>query len=121
MSPFIATESVAFFLLLRDVRVHSLSRQRVIQFSSKMSFGVYLIDASLFYKYPLRGSLEFLASRSAPTLVFDVFLITITMYIAFSILEFVRSELFRILKIHLFTKWIVEVVGNGLDRTFHCG
>lgn len=91
--------SISLFIFLVRIDVRNPRLQKIIALFSKLSFGAYLIDTSLFFNYVLRGSFVSLATKHATFAGLLVVLGGIVLFIGFSMMELVRQKLFKILKV----------------------
>ncbi|WP_407420811.1 acyltransferase [Methanobrevibacter sp.] len=91
---------IALFCVFKNINITKSSVISVIKFFTPVCFGVYLIhnNMSLAHFY-FDGRFEFLASMDPISLVIGVILIGLGIFVACSLVDWVRELLFRALKV----------------------
>lgn len=109
VSPTIVISAVALFLCFARLKIKKYIY--LIEFFAPLSFGVYVIH-HFFMDYN-KFNFEFIArARSLPIMVLQIILMAFWLFLGFSLLDWVRIKLFKILKIFDLTK----KVGKKLDN-----
>lgn len=92
----------ALFLMgsLTKLRVKSKPIQKILVFLSPLTFGVYLIHTHhLVFEHLLADSFRFLVERPAIVMLLEVLLASLGIFLVCLVLEALRQQLFRLLRI----------------------
>lgn len=112
-SPFVILAAIGLFCFFSQLQIKHF--KGLIRFLAPLSFSVYLIHFHpLIMKYILSDLLS--AYRAAnPLLMLGSFLVTVWgIYLGCTLIDAVRSYLFRKMKLKLFCEWIVKKLGERL-------
>ena len=100
LSPLYFIGGIALFCVFKNMNITKSFSVSIIKFFAPVCFGVYLIhDNMAFAHYFLDGKFAFLAHMNPILLVIGVILIALGIFVACSLIDWVRELLFRKLKV----------------------
>lgn len=109
-SPIVVIQSILFFVFCTRLSIKNKFSQKWLVKLSKVAFGAYLIDTSAFFKYVLKDMFRGWVTLPTIQLIIMIIGVSIIMFLGFLLLDYLRSVLFRVLKINL----LIEKVSNCL-------
>ena len=95
---------------------------KVISWISPLSFGVYLIHLTPFVWGWLKGRFAFFADYNVFVTIGLIFAAVIAIYTICMAIDFVRLQVFKLLKIKKFSVWLEKMIGKCITfilRIFH--
>ncbi len=113
-SPLVLLSAIALLLFFSRLQFSNKAK-RIVKFISPLSFAVYLIqEHALFRKQFITGKFAYLASKNVFVLVGTIFAVAIVIFVACIILEWLRSFLFKKIKISKQAKKLGEYVDGKI-------
>lgn len=119
-SPFIA--AAALFLFMACLRRTYKSRKLVacVTFLAPLSFGVYLIHHQYFiWNYGMHERFASYAELTPWRMLMAIFLAGAGIYLAASLIDFIRMKMFQICRLHMVSNWMISRIQRGY-RKFCC-
>ena len=109
--------SVCLLLAGAKTKIKRQAPVNIIRALAPLTFGVYIIHTSEYvWDHVLKVAFGFFPSMSAPVLVLAVIATALAIYLACSLIEWLRMTLFKWLKVDPFTEWIEQKARNVLDQ-----
>lgn len=116
ISPTVLLAAVGLLLLFRNLRLPAWS-VRLIRFASPLAFGVYLIhNHPLVSDALMENRFASYASLPGPLLVLAVIGTAVVIYLVCTVVDAMRSLLFRLLRVRQFADWCEK----ALRKVFLC-
>lgn len=115
-SPFILLAAVFLFLFLSRIQFKATISKCIVTFFAPVSFGVYLIHTQPFvWNYLLIDRFSHYAAFSPVFLIAFVLLTATAIFIACSILDFIRTKLFHIFRISRLTVYLERIFAKAFS------
>ncbi len=110
--------AVFLFLFCLNVKINSVA-SKIIKIFSPAALGVYLIHVhpNVFYNI-LSGSCANLANKPLVIMLVGVFLVTLGIFVVCSIVDLLRIQLFKLIKVNLWSEKIENKMGSIYLRIF---
>lgn len=90
---------------------------KIIKLFAPLTFGVYIIHLSPAVWHYLKNSTKFLLDKPIAVMVLGIILFTAVIYLSCSLIEYIRFQLFRLLKIEELSKRIYSFLVKIWHRT----
>lgn len=106
VGPLVVLQSIALMKMGLSLSVRSSKLRSGLQWASTVAFGVYLVDASgVVYNLFIPHVSSYLVGMSGPVWIW-IILLSILMFMAFMLADWIRLMLFKWVKIDVFTHWL---------------
>lgn len=102
--------AVALFMIFTKLTITNGFLIKIIKLLAPLTFGVYIIHLSPAVWYYLNNSTKFLLDKPIAVMVLGIILFTAGIYLSCSLIEYIRFQLFRILKIEELSKLIYSLI-----------
>ncbi len=113
-SPLVLGMAVALLLFFNRVKFPNWLN-RTVKWTSPLSFSVYIIHSHpLIYQY-FDGEFAYLAPKNAAVLVGTILGSALSVFVVCILIECIRTQLFRLLRIHKATKKIGDWIDKKID------
>lgn len=109
--------AAALLMIFTKLNIKSGFLIRIIKFFAPLTFGVYIIHLSPAAWQYLKNLTKFLLDKPVAVMVLGIILYTAVIYLCCSLIEHIRFQLFRLLKIEELSKWIYSLIVKIWHRT----
>ena len=117
-SPIIFLQSLFLFNAFRRINVKGVF-VKIISVLSPLTFGVYLIhDNPIIRKTFVSGKFAYYLEYSVAKMVFMIILTAVIIFSICMAIEFLRSQLFKFIKVKSFSTWLAGLFTKLFDRIF---
>ncbi len=116
ISPTIVLAAVALFNLFRTLKVGGVA-SKIIGAISPMTFGVYIIhEHVILNKHVLANRcVPFLENPLAVSVIF-VLLTALAIYVLCSVIDFLRIQLFKLIRVKKFSAWLEKALAGLIEK-----
>lgn len=112
-SPFVLMAGIIWVVLFSRLQLKGTIIKRV----APLAFGVYLFHSNyIIFNRVIEGAFAFCAEINIFKGVAYVFLIAAGIFVSGLIVEFIRLQLFKLLRTQILAEWVVSLASNCLDR-----
>ncbi|MGX7042418.1 acyltransferase [Leuconostoc holzapfelii] len=118
-SPIVIVQSLAIFILFTRIEVKNPIFQKILLFLSPLSFGVYILDTSIFfYGYILKDLFKDI-TRNFPIVVtlLIVILSSVMFFACFMVINYIRVKIFELLKVNDFILMITNFMNRKVIKS----
>lgn len=117
-SPMVIIQSIATFMLVSQIQVSNLTIQRLLLFTSPLTFGVYILDTTpVFFDFILKDLFKnFTLNHSILLTITLITFASILMFIMFILINYLRVQLFKLLKLDVLIDRLAEIIHNLLNH-----
>jgi len=110
--------SVFLFIMCLNLKIGKIS-EKVICFFAPMSLGVYLIHVHTFvYNYMIYNSFIPFGEKHVALMVLYVLAATVTIYLTCALVDWLRIQLFKLIRIDRFSEFLAKKINSLYSRVF---
>lgn len=118
-SPTILLCAVFLFLIFEKMELRHKWCQKLIVFASPLAFSVYIIHTNpLVWNNIFKGAFSSYSEWSWPRILIGVPVTAMGIYAICTLIDAVRMQLFKVLRIKAFSEWIEMILKQGWSRLF---
>lgn len=110
VSPFVVIQSLAVFMIFSSVKVENKKIGVAFSKISTLTFGVYLIDTSIVYKY-LHDKFIWMTNLNLIQMTLYLMFISIGLFLIFLLLEYIRTRIFDLIGVN---KYVASTYNFGI-------
>lgn len=93
-------------------------QKKIANFIAPLTFGIYIIHVNAFiWQYILLSRFSFVANYSIAKMILSIILIILGIFVICTIIEYLRTLLFKLLRINKFAEIIDNKVTNLVEKT----